>query len=60
MLPDRSYKSIFTIYNIFYVLYLPANLLSEGRLEEIGIFFNNKSHKLEYNNKIIKYIPKVQ
>ena len=48
-----------TIYNIFYILYLPANLLSRGRLEEIGIFFNNKSYKLKYNNKIIKYIPKV-
>ena len=48
-----------TIYNIFYVLYLPANLLSGGRLEEIGVFFNNKSHELEYNNKIIEYMPKV-
>ena len=50
---------MFTIYNIFYILYLPTNLLSGGRLEEIGIFFNNKSYKLKYNNKIIGYIPKV-
>ena len=48
-----------TIYNVFYVLYLSVNLLSGGRLEEIGIFFNNKSHELKYNNKIIKYTPKV-
>jgi hypothetical protein len=50
---------MFTIYNIFYVLYLPANLLSGGRFKEIGVFFNNKTYELEYNNKVIGYMPKV-
>ena len=47
------------IYNIFYILYLPANLLSKGWLEEMGVFFNNKSYKFKYNNKVIGYTPKV-
>ena len=50
---------MFTIYNVFYVLYLLINLLSGGRLEEIGVFFNNKTHELEYNDKVIEYMPKV-
>ena len=47
------------IYNILYILYLLANLLFGGRLEEINIFFKNKIYKLKYNNKVIKYMPKV-
>jgi len=48
-----------TLHNILYVLYLLVNLLSKSQLEEIGVFFNNKTHKLKYNNKVIGYAPKV-
>ena len=58
-LPNRSYGSTITIHDVFYVLYLPVNLLSGGRLKEIGVFFNNKTYELEYNNKVIGYALKV-
>jgi len=48
-----------TIYNVFYVLYLLENLLFRGRLEKIGVFFNNKTYELEYNSEVIGYVPKV-
>jgi hypothetical protein len=48
-----------TLYDVLYVLYLLANLLSRSRLKEIGIFFNNKTYKLKYNSEVIGYAPKV-
>jgi hypothetical protein len=48
-----------TLYDILYILYLLVNLLSRSRLKEIGVFFNNKTYKLKYNNKVIGYVPKV-
>ena len=39
--------------------YLLINLLSRSRLKEIGVFFNNKTYKLKYNNKVIEYASKV-
>ena len=56
---DRIHASIFTLHNVFYVLYSPANLLFKSRLEEMDVFFNNEIYKLKYNSKIIKYTPKV-
>ena len=50
---------MFTIYNIFHVLYLLVNLLSRDRFKEIGVSFNNKTYKLKYNNKVIEYALKV-
>ena len=48
-----------TLYNVLYIPHLPANLLSGSRLEEIGVFFNNKTYKLKYNNEVIGYAPKI-
>jgi len=49
-----------TIYNVLYMPHLPANLLSGSQLEEMGVFFNNKTHELEYNSEVIGYTPQVQ
>ena len=58
-LPNKSYGSTLTLHNVLYVPYLLVNLLSGSRLEEIGVFFNNKTYKLKCNNKVIGYAPKV-
>jgi len=58
-LPNRSHGSMLTLHDVLYVLYLPANLLSGSRLKEIGVFFNNKTYKLKYNNEVIGYAPKI-
>ena len=39
--------------------HLLVNLLSRGWFEEMGISFNNETYKLEYNNKVIGYMPKI-
>jgi hypothetical protein len=58
-LPNGSYGSTLTIHDVFYVPYSSANLLSGGRLEEIGVFFNNKTYELKHNSEVIGYAPKV-
>ena len=58
---DGSAGAILTFHDVWYILQSPANLVSQGRLNDLGVHYNDESWHLylKKSGQSIEYAPKV-
>jgi hypothetical protein len=55
----EKFKYKLILLNVWYIPSSPANLVSLGRLEEAGCYWNHKNHQLQHEDRVIAHTPKV-